>query len=173
MEEEVYKIPKRIHFFSDGSVKALQEIPLILPEKESSTDTSKAQIEAWMQTAKIKDKDIGIRRSMIPCLPISILDREDSEQCFNLAKAIGETAQLDFLPENHNQACWFLTLKYYRQALGVAIAQKLYPTCLYNPFHPLDVLLNPKSKYFEFLLVEQSLNKVSIKPLKPCLDKSI
>jgi hypothetical protein len=173
MEEQVYKIFKRIYFFSDGSVKALQEIPLLLPDQKSSTDTSKAQIEAWMQKAQIQDEQIGVKRSMIPCLPISILDRENNEQCFNLAKAIGETAQLDFLPDNYNQACWFLTLKYYRQALGVALAQKLYPGCLYNPFHPLDILLNPKSKYFEYILDslqldvecrQQIANSLKLKP---------
>lgn len=152
MAEQIYKIPGRKHFFSDGSVKALQEVPLLLPNPKSSTDTSKIQIQDWMQNAQIQDKQIGIKRSMIPCLPISILDGEDSEKCFNLAKAIGETAELKIIPENHNQACWFLILKYYRQALGVALAQKLYPRCLYNPFHPLDVLLNPKSKYFEYIL---------------------
>jgi hypothetical protein len=70
MEEQVYKIFKRIYFFSDGSVKALQEIPLLLPDQKSSTDTSKAQIEAWMQKAQIQDEQIGVKRSMIPCLPI-------------------------------------------------------------------------------------------------------
>ena len=158
MAQHTYQIPRRKHFFSDGLVKALQEIPLLLKDPESSADTSKAQIEAWMQLAQIQDKRIGIKRSMIPCLPISILDHENNEQCFNLAKAIGETAQLDFLPDNHNQACWFLTLKYYRQALGVALAQKLYPTCLSNPFRPLDILLNPKLKSFDRILLSLNLD---------------
>ncbi len=96
---------------------------------------------------------------MIPILPISILPGENSEQCFNLAKAIAETAQFDLLPENYDQACWYLTLKYYRQALGIAIAQKLYPQCLYNPFHPLDILLNPDSRYFEYVLDSLELDE--------------
>ncbi len=159
MVEQIYKIPGRIHFFSDGSVKSLQEILLILEDPKSSTDTSKTQIQDWMQKAQAVDKLIGIKRSMIPCLPVSILTRENSEQCFNLAKAIAETAQLEFLPENYNQACWYLTLKYYRQALGIAIAQKLYSRCLYNPFHPLDILLNPESKYFEYVLDSLELDE--------------
>ena len=159
MVEQIYKTPGRIHFFSDGSVKSLQEIPLILKEGKSSPNTSKTQIQDWMQKAQAVDKQIGIKRSMIPCLPVSIVARENSEQCFNLAKAIGETAQLDFLPDNYDQACWYLTLKYYRQALGIAIAQKLYPRCLYNPFHPLDILLNPESKYFEYVLDSLELDE--------------
>ena len=158
MEQRVYKIPRRKHFFSDGSVKALQEIPLLLPDRESSADTSEIQIQNWIQRAQFLDKQIGIKRSMIPILPISILTHEDSQNCFDLAKAIGETAQLDVLPNNYNQGCWFLTLKYYRQALGVALAQKLYPRCLYNLFHPLNILLNPESKHFERILDSPELD---------------
>ena len=46
MAEQIYKIPKRKYSLSDGSVKALQEIPLLLPDRESSSDTSKAQIRS-------------------------------------------------------------------------------------------------------------------------------
>ncbi|MEM7760239.1 MAG: hypothetical protein AAF298_19240 [Cyanobacteria bacterium P01_A01_bin.40] len=159
MVEQIYKIPRRNYFFSDGSVKSLQEIPLILEDSKSSTDTSKTQIQDWMQKAQAVDKLIRIKRSMIPCLPISIMAHEDSEQCFNLAKAIAETAQINPILDNYNQACWYLTLKYYRQALGIAIAQKLYPRCLYNPFHPLDILLNPKSKCFEDVLDSLELDE--------------
>ena len=159
MVEQIYKIPGRRHFFSDDSVKSLQEIPLILEDPQLSTDTSKTQIQDWMQKAQAVDKLIEIKRSMIPCLPISVMAHEDSEQCFNLAKAIGETAQINPILENYDQACWYLTLKYYRQALGIAIAQKLYPRCLYNPFHPLDILLNPDSRYFESILDSLELDE--------------
>ncbi|MDJ0596129.1 MAG: hypothetical protein QNJ72_40140 [Pleurocapsa sp. MO_226.B13] len=159
MVEQIYKTPRRRHFFSNGSLKSLQEIPLILEDLKSSTDTSKTQIQDWMQKAQAVDKLIGIKRSMIPCLPISIMAHEDSEKCFNLAKAIGETAQPKILPSNYDQACWYLTLKYSQQALGIAIAQKLYPRCLYNPFHPLDILLNPESKYFEYVLDSLELDE--------------
>ena len=159
MAEQIYKIPERKHFFSDGSVKSLQEVPLILPDRKSSVDTSKIQIQDWMQNAQIQDKRIGIKRSLIPCLPVSILEGENSKQCFDLAKAIAYSAQLDFLPENYDQACWYLTLKYYRQALGVALAQKLYPKYLYNPFYPLDILSNPESKYFENILDSLELDE--------------
>ena len=159
MVEQSYKIPGRRHFFSDASIKALQEIPLVLPDNPSSEDTSTIQIQDWIAKAQNLDRQIGIKRSMIPCLPISILNRKNSKKCFNLAKAIGETAKLDLIPDNYNQACWYLTLKYCRQALGIAIAQKLYPRCLLNPFHPLDILLNPKSKYFEYVLDSLELDE--------------
>ncbi|MDJ0592705.1 MAG: hypothetical protein QNJ72_22405 [Pleurocapsa sp. MO_226.B13] len=92
MAEQVYKIPGRIHFFSDGSIKSLQEIPLILKGPKSSTYTSKTQIQDWMQKAQAVDKQIGIKRSMIPILPISIMAHENQEKCFNLAKAIAYSA---------------------------------------------------------------------------------
>lgn len=81
MAQQGYQSPRRNYFFSDGSVKSLQEIPLVLKEGESSPDTSKAQIQDWMHSSQAIDKQIGIKRSMIPCLPISIMAHEDSEQC--------------------------------------------------------------------------------------------
>ena len=52
MAQQGYQSPRRKYFFSDGSVKSLQEIPLILKEGESSPNTSKTQIQDWMQKAQ-------------------------------------------------------------------------------------------------------------------------
>ncbi len=88
MRQQTYKIPQRKYWISDGSMKSLQEIPLLLlqaQDKELSIAQSNTQINTWIEKAKLQDKQLGIRRSTIPCLPISILAGENSQSFFNIS----------------------------------------------------------------------------------------
>lgn len=104
------------------------EIPLLLTadiSTQSSADTN-LTLDAWMAGARSKDEQLGIERNRIPYAAVYIPDTPQSPDFFNLAKAIGEVAQPETAPENHNQACWLKTMHYYWQAKGVVLAHKLF-----------------------------------------------
>lgn len=130
MGEKIYRYNTKNYIISDGTIKALQEIPLLLSKEANSEAVS---LDAWMQCARQQDQQLGIRRPWIPCLPIHLPQRSQTKNVFRLAQAIAQTARINFLPENHNQACWLKTLQYYQQARGLIIAQQLYPGVLASP----------------------------------------
>ncbi len=126
---------------SYGRKKSLQDIILLLAKDCKNYGLEDLAIYTWMRETLDREALIGItRHNPIPYLPIYIRDREHSLDFFNLAKAIGETANITVRPENHNQICWLLTLKFYQQAKGVCLAHQLFPQVIEDPLSEKGIL---------------------------------
>jgi len=117
--------------------KKLQELPLILVSPSLLHEAKdpwpfspaiQSMTHDWLQRAHIDDKQLRIKRSLIPHTPICIPDTLEGQQFFKLAKLIGDiplNAPLPLLPDGQNQEYWLKTLHYYWQARGVVITQQV------------------------------------------------
>lgn len=115
--------------------KTLQELPLILvppsllsspPERWIYASVVQAELQTWLEQARLEDERLRIERRLIPHTPIYLPDTPEGQQFFQLAKEIADIPlNTPIVPKNQNQGLWFKTLHYYWQAKGVVLAQRL------------------------------------------------
>lgn len=162
---------------SDGSKKSLQDIVILTAEDYRDCKSKNLAIDRWMHKILERETKIGItRHDTIPYLPVRIPERQDSQRFLSLAKAVGEIAQTQVIPENHNQMCWLLTLKFFYQAQGICLAHRIFPEVIENPLNEPGILslylpetsvknlkLGAEMDFYCFRLIEKGFSLIKAK----------
>jgi hypothetical protein len=110
--------------------------------KRNFEQAQQAAVDSWQAQAREEDLCLRIERHWIPYQCIFLPGTAVSQKFQRIAEAIAQIPmQAAVLPRNRNQAYWLKMQHYNYQALGLLVANQLFPL-LRGDYHPRNLLQN-------------------------------